>query len=141
MPFTFAALISSAFSFMWAKKFKNPMLFIVLVAGVLQAIGFALLASLPATSQGMPRAYGFQVIAGFGCGINISTLLLIVPFVVEYRDKGKPLELYTPSASLMMTNSCGHDSSYTIESHGGSHCTRDCHVCLQQLHPTENCRA
>jgi len=50
MLFTFAALISSAFSFMWAKKFKNPMLLIVLVAGVLQAISFALLASLSATS-------------------------------------------------------------------------------------------
>ncbi|KAF1951063.1 MFS multidrug transporter-like protein [Byssothecium circinans] len=87
MPFTFAAPIGSAFSSIWAKKFKTPAIFIVLVAGMLQTVGFALLASLPATSQVVSRAYGFQVIAGFGCGINISTLILIVPFLVEYRDK------------------------------------------------------
>lgn len=92
MPFTFAAPIGSAFSSMMASKLKIPAIFIVLVSGVLQTIGFALLASLPESSHIPPRTYGYQVIAGFGCGINISTLLLIVPFVVEYRDKGKPLD-------------------------------------------------
>ncbi|KAF2251689.1 putative multidrug resistance protein fnx1 [Trematosphaeria pertusa] len=87
MPFTFAAPIGSAFSSMMASKLKIPAIFIVLVSGVLQTIGFALLASLPESSHIPPRTYGYQVIAGFGCGINISTLLLIVPFVVEYRDK------------------------------------------------------
>ncbi|KAH7128161.1 MFS multidrug transporter-like protein [Dendryphion nanum] len=87
MPFTFSAPIGSAFSSMLAKKYKTPAIFIVLVAGVLQTIGFGLLASLPANSRIVSRAYGFQVIAGFGCGINISTLILLVPFVVENRDK------------------------------------------------------
>ncbi|ORX94599.1 MFS multidrug transporter-like protein [Clohesyomyces aquaticus] len=90
MPFTFSAPIGSAFSSTWAKKFKTPALYLVLVAGIFQTLGFALLASLPASHRVMPRAYGFQVIAGFGCGINISTLILLVPFVVEYRDKADP---------------------------------------------------
>jgi hypothetical protein len=89
MPFTFAAPIGSVFSSILAGKLKTPAIYMVFLSGVLQTIGFALLASLPESSQIPARTYGFQVIAGFGCGINISTLLLMVPFVVEARDKGK----------------------------------------------------
>ncbi|KAF2009361.1 MFS multidrug transporter-like protein [Aaosphaeria arxii CBS 175.79] len=87
MPFTFAAPVGSALSSMWSKRLKTPGVYTVIVAAVLQTVGFALLASLPTESQISSRAYGYQVIAGFGCGINISTLLLIVPFVVNYKDK------------------------------------------------------
>ena len=89
MPFTFAAPLGSAFSSMAAGKLRIPVVYVVLCAGVLQVIGYALLASLPASTKIVAREYGYQVIAGFGCGINISTLLLIVPFVVEGRDKGE----------------------------------------------------
>lgn len=88
MPFTFAAPVGSVITSILAKKFKIPLMQFVVVAGVLQTLGFALLASLPASTHIFAREYGFQIIAGFGCGINISTLLLIVPFVVEGRDKG-----------------------------------------------------
>jgi MFS family permease len=87
MPFTFAAPLGSAFASILAKK--GPAIYVVILSGVLQTIGFALLAFVPVTSGVPARVYGFQVIAGFGCGINISTLLLLVPFVVEYRDKGE----------------------------------------------------
>lgn len=91
MPFTFAAPLGSAFSSVIAGKLRVPVLYLVVFAGILQTMGFALLASLPETSHIEPRGYGFQILAGFGCGINISTLLLIVPFVVGGRDKGKVL--------------------------------------------------
>ncbi|KAF2449395.1 MFS general substrate transporter [Karstenula rhodostoma CBS 690.94] len=87
MPFTFAAPLGSAFSALVAGKLKVPVIYPVLFAGTLQTVGLALLASLPESSRIVPRAYGFQIIAGFGCGINILTLLLIVPFVVGSRDK------------------------------------------------------
>ena len=88
MPFTFAAPIGSAFSSIVAGKLKIPAIYMVFLSGILQTIGFALLASLPESSHIPARTYGYQVIAGFGCGINISTLLLMIPFVVEVRDKG-----------------------------------------------------
>jgi hypothetical protein len=94
MPFTFAAPIGSTFSSMICNRLRVPAIFVVIFAGVSQIIGFALLASLPESSNIPARAYGFQAIAGFGCGINISTHLLIVPFVVDYRDKG--MSVYSP---------------------------------------------
>lgn len=90
MPFTFAAPFGSLTGSSLANKLKLPVVFIVLISAVLQTIGFALLATIPDSSHSIPaRIYGFQIIAGFGCGINISTLILIIPFVVENRDKGK----------------------------------------------------
>ena len=93
MPFTFAAPVGSVFSSLVAGKLRVPVVYLVIFAGLLQTTGFALLASLPESSHVYARAYGYQIIAGFGCGINISTLLLIVPFVVEDRDKGESYSL------------------------------------------------
>jgi Na+/melibiose symporter-like transporter len=91
MPFTFAAPLGSAVGSILAKK--GPAMYVVILSGVLQTIGFALLASVPVSINVPARMYGFEIIAGFGCGINISTLLLMVPFIVEYRDKGKSRRL------------------------------------------------
>lgn len=91
MPFTFSSALGTGVSAILAKK--GPVVYVVIMSGVLQTIGFALLATLP-ISEGVPaRTYGYQIIAGFGCGINSSTLLLLVPFVVSHRDKGKPPHL------------------------------------------------
>jgi hypothetical protein len=90
MPFTFAAPIGSMVASTIGSKLKVPAIYLVLCSAILQTIGFSLLASLPKTSYLPPRMYGYQVIAGFGCGINISMLVLMVPFTVEFRDKGKP---------------------------------------------------
>jgi len=89
MPFTFAAPIGSMVASTVASKLKVPPIYLVLCSSTLQVIGFALLATLTESSTIPARMYGFQVIAGFGCGINISTLVLMVPFCVEFRDKGK----------------------------------------------------
>jgi hypothetical protein len=89
MPFTFAAPVGSAVSAGICGKLKTPALYAVLCSALLQVVGFSLLATLPETSQIPARAYGYQIIAGFGCGINISMLLLMVPFSVEFRDKGE----------------------------------------------------
>ncbi|KAH7385161.1 major facilitator superfamily domain-containing protein [Phaeosphaeria sp. MPI-PUGE-AT-0046c] len=85
MPFTFASALGTGVSEILAKK--GPVVYVVIVLGVLQTIGFALLATLPYSASVPARTYGYQIIAGFGCGINSSTLLLLVPFVVNPRDK------------------------------------------------------
>lgn len=88
IPFSMAAPFGSVITAGLAKSVKVPLVYMILFAAALQVIGFALLSTLP-TTQAVTRAqYGYQVIAGFGCGINISMLVLITPFVVQARDKG-----------------------------------------------------
>lgn len=88
IPFSLAAPFGSVITAGLAKSVKIPLVYMILVAAALQVIGFALLSTLPTTQAMIPAQYGYQVIAGFGCGINISLLVLITPFCVQERDKG-----------------------------------------------------
>lgn len=88
LPFSFASPVGSVVSAVIAGKAKIPPIYLVLFASCLQVVGFALLSTIP-TGTGLFRAqYGYEVIAGFGVGINISTLILMTPFSVEKRDQG-----------------------------------------------------
>ncbi|PSN69770.1 MFS general substrate transporter [Corynespora cassiicola Philippines] len=87
MPFTFAAPLGSIFGSILAGKLKVPAVLVIMVSGAFQTIGFVLIASLSQSSYVSAREYGFQIIAGFGCGINITMLILAVPVIVEFRDK------------------------------------------------------
>ncbi|KNG88688.1 hypothetical protein ANOM_003111 [Aspergillus nomiae NRRL 13137] len=87
IPFTVAAPVGSALSSVVGKAFKIPLVYLVLLASIIQVVGFALLSTLPASLTITAAQYGYQVIAGFGCGINLSLLILMTPFTVEERDK------------------------------------------------------
>lgn len=71
------------------KALKLPLVYLVLAASIIQVIGYSLLSTLPESPAISASQYGYQIIAGFGCGINISLLILMTPFAVEGRDKGK----------------------------------------------------
>ncbi|KAF2706214.1 MFS multidrug transporter-like protein [Pleomassaria siparia CBS 279.74] len=85
MAYTGAAPISSIITAIIAKKGVPP-IYLVLGASCLQIVGFALLGSLPASTAISKAQYGYQVIAGFGCGTNISLLTLMTPFSVSPQD-------------------------------------------------------
>ncbi|KAF2798438.1 MFS general substrate transporter [Melanomma pulvis-pyrius CBS 109.77] len=85
MAYTGAAPISSIITALVAKKGVPP-IYLVLGASCLQIIGFALLGSLPASTTISKAQYGYQVIAGLGCGTNISLLTLMTPFSVSEQD-------------------------------------------------------
>lgn len=87
LPFTFLCPIGSIIASVIAKA-KVPTIYLLVVGSVLQVVGFALLTTIPITTDIWSPQYGFQIIAGFGVGINISTLILMTPFCVEDRDKG-----------------------------------------------------
>lgn len=89
IPFTLASPFGSAISAAVAGKAKIPPIHIVIFASALQVVGFALLSTLPTSSVTTNAQYGYQVIAGFGVGINISTLVIMTPYMVEPRDKGE----------------------------------------------------
>ncbi len=99
MPFTFAAPVGSAVSALIAGKRKVPPIYLVMCASVLQIIGFALLSTSAYSPKVAAAQYGYEVIAGFGCGINISILVLITPFSVEKRDQGTSI-LFTGTTSI-----------------------------------------
>lgn len=87
IAFTGAAPIASVITAIIAKTGVPP-IYIVLAATCLQITGFALLGTLP-VSTAIPKAqYGYQVMAGFGCGTNVSLLALMTPFSVEEKDNG-----------------------------------------------------
>ena len=89
MPFTFAAPIGSVASSIVAGKMKVPPIYLVIFASILQVIGFAFLSTLPYSPEIVASQYGYEILSGFGCGINITLLILMTPFSVESRDKGK----------------------------------------------------
>ena len=73
-----------------AGKLKVPPIYLVILAYSIQVVGFGLLSSLPLSEIEPHAQYGYQVIAGFGVGINISTLLLMTPFsIADKSDNGK----------------------------------------------------
>jgi hypothetical protein len=67
-----------------AKKGVPP-IYIVLVASLLQIVGFVLLGTLPLSSHISKAQYGYQVIAGFSTGTNSSILVMMAPFFVTHR--------------------------------------------------------
>ncbi|KAI0100816.1 putative multidrug resistance protein fnx1 [Nemania sp. FL0031] len=86
IPFTLASPFGTGFAAIISSRLKIPPIWIILSGSVLQVIGFALLGTLPITTELLPRTYGFEVICGFGCGMNLALLFVIVPQVAEKRD-------------------------------------------------------
>ncbi|KAM0308687.1 hypothetical protein ACHAO8_009778 [Botrytis cinerea] len=96
IPFTVLAPVGSVISAVLAGKVKVPPIYLVLIASCIQVIGFALLSTLPIAAAVSSAQYGYQVIAGFGVGINISTLILMTPYsVADPRDKSVALGCVT----------------------------------------------
>jgi hypothetical protein len=91
IPFTAVIPIGSIFASVLAGRAKIPPVYLLIFGSVLQVLGFALIGTLPSTLDIPSRIYGFQILAGWGCGINFSLLFILIPFVNEKRDNGKLL--------------------------------------------------
>ncbi|KAI0392629.1 putative multidrug resistance protein fnx1 [Xylariaceae sp. FL0594] len=87
IPFTLASPLGTGFAARVSGQFKIPPIWIILTGAILQVIGFALLGTLPKATELLPRTYGFEIISGFGCGMNLALLFVIVPQVAEKRDR------------------------------------------------------
>ncbi|OTA83132.1 hypothetical protein M434DRAFT_36824 [Hypoxylon sp. CO27-5] len=86
IPFTVVIPVSSIVASILAGKLKVPPLYLLIVGSCLQVIGFAFLGTLPSTLDIPPRIYGFEIIAGWGCGINFALLFILIPWVNEKPD-------------------------------------------------------
>ncbi|KAF1974063.1 MFS general substrate transporter [Bimuria novae-zelandiae CBS 107.79] len=85
IPFIASAPISSAVSAAFAKKGVPP-IYLVVGASALEVVGFSLLGTITPSTAITARQYGYEILAGFGCGSNISLLVLLVPFSVQPKD-------------------------------------------------------
>lgn len=90
IPFTAVIPVGSIFASILAGKIKIPPIYLLILGSILQVLGFALIGTLPSTLDIPSRIYGFQILAGWGCGINFSLLFILIPFFNEKRDHGKP---------------------------------------------------
>ena len=72
-----------------AGRLKVAPVFIILTGACLQVVGFALMSTLPLTLEVPTQIYGYQVIAGLGCGMVLPLLFVMIPFVVGDGDRGK----------------------------------------------------
>ncbi|TRX98985.1 hypothetical protein FHL15_000327 [Xylaria flabelliformis] len=86
IPFSAVIPIGSIFASVLGGKHKIPPVYLLILGSVLQVLGFALIGTLPSTLEIPSRIYGFQVIAGWGCGINFSLLFILIPLINEKRD-------------------------------------------------------
>jgi hypothetical protein len=68
-------------------RFRVPFVFALLAGSILQTVGFALLATVPTTTQVWSGQYGYYVIAGLGTGASIGAQYVMAPFVVNPQDK------------------------------------------------------
>ncbi|KAI0532823.1 putative multidrug resistance protein fnx1 [Xylaria digitata] len=91
IPFTAVIPLGSIFASILGGKLKIPPVYLLILGSALQVLGFALIGTLPSTLDIPSRIYGFQVLAGWGCGINFSLLFILIPFVNEKRDNATAL--------------------------------------------------
>lgn len=87
LPLLLLSPVASATSGLLITKLKIPPLYILILGGSLQTIGVGLFSSLSSSDLQIPPAqYGYQVIMGLGFGFNLSTILMMVPMVVDEKD-------------------------------------------------------
>ncbi|KAH9887452.1 MFS multidrug transporter-like protein [Xylariomycetidae sp. FL2044] len=103
-----------------ASKFRLPPIFLILFGAALQLIGFTLLYTLPGTTAILPQTYGYQFVAGFGCGASYQCLYLMIPFVAEKRDQpvalGAANQLRMMGGAIVLSIATAIFSNYTKSS-------------------------
>lgn len=68
---------------------KVAPLYVLLGGGALQVVGIALMGFLPSSEGSVtPVQYCSEFITGFGFGFNSSTLIILLPLVIEKQDTG-----------------------------------------------------
>lgn len=79
----FATIVASVL----LTRLRLPPLYVLLGGCGLQTLGVGLFSSLDSSRLDVPSfQYGYQVIMGCGFGLNLSTVLMMVPLVVHQRD-------------------------------------------------------
>ncbi|TGO77538.1 hypothetical protein BELL_0102g00100 [Botrytis elliptica] len=85
LPYTMSVAVGSAITGGLTAKGRIPPICVLITATILQILGTGLLYSIPVTAHMPASFYGYEVLAGMGVGLGLTTLLSITPFIVEKR--------------------------------------------------------
>ncbi|KAA8905057.1 major facilitator superfamily transporter [Sphaerosporella brunnea] len=86
LPLLLCSPFASALSGFVITRLKVPPLYLIFTGGALQLIGIGLMSSIPESRRDILIAqYGYEVIMGFGFGLGLSTLLVMVPLVIANK--------------------------------------------------------
>jgi hypothetical protein len=117
-------------------RFKVPPLYFIIFASTLQIAAFASLYKLPETTATPDQIYGLSLIAGVGCGLNITTVIMLAPYCVDKRDKSKSARsIYQAPLTCL---SCRNRCSQSVPRHGWCLGFGHLHHSSQWLHEQQN---
>lgn len=89
LPFTVFSPLASALAGILTGKLKVSPILVLVVGGIFQTIGLSLMSTLSGSKDIATSQYGFQIITGFGFGLNFATLTLMTPPAIEEKDLGR----------------------------------------------------
>ncbi|PLB48687.1 MFS general substrate transporter [Aspergillus steynii IBT 23096] len=86
LPFTLSIAMASASASGLTARGRLPPIAVFAIGAALQVLGVGLLYSVYPSSSLPARIYGYQILAGVGIGLSLTTTLNIMPFVVDRKD-------------------------------------------------------
>lgn len=101
LPFAGLTLVGTVLAGAVAGKAKIPPIYLMLGGSAIQVVSFALLSTLPTTTSVTNAEYGYEAVYGFGVGVSLACLFVMMPFTVEVRDKGPSLNSHRESVFML----------------------------------------
>lgn len=90
LPLLLCSPVATILASVLLSRLKLAPLYVLLAGCGLQTLGVGLFSSLSSSNLDVPSfQYGYQVLMGCGFGLNLSTVLMMVPLVVKQTDMGK----------------------------------------------------
>ncbi|KAL4922920.1 MFS general substrate transporter [Aspergillus aurantiobrunneus] len=86
LPFTLTIALASALAGGLTASGHVPPFIVFLASSALQVLGVGLLYSVHPSGDLGPSVYGYELLAGMGVGLNLTTATLVVPSLVERRS-------------------------------------------------------
>lgn len=112
LPFTVFSPVGAATAGVLTGKLKISPILVLVVGGIFQTIGLSFMSTLSGSHEIVPSQYGFQIMMGFGFGLNYATLTLMTPAAIEQRDLGRYsliiISFQRPNIFHSGSNSCGN---------------------------------
>jgi dipeptide/tripeptide permease len=71
-------------------KLKIPLCWVIFFGAILQVVGLVLLTRINDTPKIDTAQYAYQILTGLGVGFINAALTLLVPYVMDKKDLGKP---------------------------------------------------
>ncbi|KAI8943272.1 hypothetical protein NX059_001292 [Plenodomus lindquistii] len=86
IPFGVATPVGAAISAAICAKRRVPVVYLLFPAAIFQVLGLVFMSRMALDDIRWTGQYGLQFLTGFGCGVSIGVVTLMVPYAIEKRD-------------------------------------------------------